>query len=72
MNGNWNESSTRSITLPNCAPAIFALNLNHVYSRRLTTMKNTREELQALEPSTARTLLSEEVHQLAQIYVLAE
>lgn len=72
MNGNWNESSSRSITLPNCAPAIFALNLNYVYSRRLTTIKKTREELQALEPSTARTLLSEEVHQLAQIYVLAE
>lgn len=35
-------------------------------------MTNTREELQAMEPATARTLLSEEIHGLAEIYVLAK
>jgi uncharacterized Fe-S cluster-containing radical SAM superfamily enzyme len=35
-------------------------------------MTNTREELQAMEPAMARSLMGEEVYQLAQVYVLAE
>jgi hypothetical protein len=72
MNGNWNESDTRVITLADCDPAIFALYLNHVYTRRFPTMTNTREELEAMEPAMARSLMGEEVYQLVQVYVLAE
>lgn len=71
-NENWNESDTRVITLADCDPAIFALYLNHVRTRQFPTMTNTREELLAMEPAMARSLMGKEVYQLAQVYVLAE
>lgn len=72
MNGNWDESETRVIKLTDYDPAIFALYLNHVYTKQFPTMMNTQAELQAMEPDMARRITSDEVHQLAHVYVPAE
>lgn len=72
MNGNWEESETRTVTLSHESPEVFMLYLNHIYTGRFPTMTKSKEELDAMERSEAAKFGKYELDQLARVYVLAE
>jgi hypothetical protein len=72
MNGNWAESESRVIKLPDDTPEIFAIYLNIVYTGQLVTMRKTKEELASLEAKAFGVELQREYEDVFCLYVLAE
>jgi hypothetical protein len=72
MNGNWTESESRVVELPEGAPDVFAIYLDYAYTGQLTTMRKSKEELALLSPEIFIKSIENEYFDLFQLYVLAE
>ena len=72
MNGNWLETDTRVIELPEDEPEVFALYLNHIYTGKLHTMTLNRDNIDALPREEFKHVVGAEYDSIFGVYVLAE
>jgi hypothetical protein len=72
MNGEWMESDTRMVKLPEDRPATFALYLNLVYTGRFVTARKSKEELATLDFDDFDRYVQDEYYDMFDLYVLAE
>jgi hypothetical protein len=72
LNGNWAESDTRIVKLPEDDPHIFALYLNYVFNGQLATMGKTPEEFATLGLLEFYKHIHHEYEEVSRLYILAE
>jgi hypothetical protein len=72
LGGNWAESDTRVVNLPEDLPAIFQLYLEQVYTSNPTALHPSQDDLIKLNEKDLHMKVYDTYDNLAQLYVLSE